>query len=159
VFTGAGRRFEVLSKVNGVTVVDDYAHHPAEITATIKAARTMPQYKRVWAVHQPFTYSRTRTMLDEFAEALSLADKVTLTEIMGGREVNDNDIFSRDLADKIPVCDWLPPSEASASGCLAEFAAVADYVAANARDGDLIITMGCGDVNKVAHMITARLKS
>ncbi|MCL2633619.1 MAG: UDP-N-acetylmuramate--L-alanine ligase [Oscillospiraceae bacterium] len=146
-FTGAGRRFEELAVINGITVVDDYAHHPAEVTAVLKTAKTL-NYKRVWAVHQPFTFSRTYTMLDEFAEALKIADKVTLTEIMGGREVNNYNVFAKDLAEKIPDCDWF-----------STFFEVSEYVSENARDGDLIITMGCGDVNKVAHMIIERLRN
>jgi UDP-N-acetylmuramate--alanine ligase len=146
-FTGAGRRFEVYDCINGITVVDDYAHHPTEITATLKAAKSMKKYKRVYAVHQPFTYSRTKTMLCEFAEALSIADKVTLTEIMGGREVFENDIYAKDLAEKIPDCSWFKT-----------FDEVTDYVVENARTDDLIITLGCGDVNKVAHMIVKKLK-
>ena len=72
---------------NGVTIVDDYAHHPAEIAATLKTAKEM-SFKRVWAVHQPFTYSRTAMLLDEFAKALPSLDRVVLTEIMGSREIS-----------------------------------------------------------------------
>ena len=146
-FGGAGRRFEVLYSENEITVADDYAHHPTEITAVLTAVAGMG-YKRVWAVHQPFTYSRTRTMLNEFAVALSIADKVTLTEIMGGREPNNGDVCATDLACLIPNCKQY-----------ATFGEVVDYVVANAQAGDLIITMGCGDINKVAHMIADRLSS
>ncbi|MDE5853220.1 MAG: UDP-N-acetylmuramate--L-alanine ligase, partial [Oscillospiraceae bacterium] len=83
-FKGAGRRFEFIGEVNGVTVVDDYGHHPAEIEATLKAAKNCG-FKKVWAVHQPFTYSRTKMLMDEFAKVLSIADRVVLTEIMGSR--------------------------------------------------------------------------
>ena len=144
-FPGAQRRFEVLAKVNGITVVDDYAHHPTEITATLKAAKSMG-YDRVWAVHQPFTYSRTKTMLNEFAEALSIADKVTLTEIMGGREVNNNDVFAKDLAALTQNCNWFE-----------SFEEVCAHIVENARNNDLIITLGCGDVNKVAQMIVKNI--
>ncbi|MDR0197351.1 MAG: UDP-N-acetylmuramate--L-alanine ligase [Oscillospiraceae bacterium] len=145
-FTGASRRFERLAVVNNITVADDYAHHPAEIAATLTAAKDM-NFKRVRAVHQPFTYSRTAALADGFAEALSIADEVTLTEIMGGREKNDYNIHSRDLAKKIKGCNLF-----------ATFGETADFVASSAREGDLIITMGCGDVNKVAGMIIDRLK-
>ncbi|MCL2037139.1 MAG: UDP-N-acetylmuramate--L-alanine ligase, partial [Oscillospiraceae bacterium] len=146
-FTGAGRRFEVHAVINGVTVVDDYAHHPAEIAATLKAAKSM-NYKRVWAVHQPFTYSRTKTMLDDFAVSLSIADRVTLTEIMGGREPFNHDIYSEDLSAKIKDCNLF-----------ATFEEVADYVSGNSQCGDLIITLGCGDVNKVAKLIVEKLSA
>ncbi len=145
-FTGSGRRFEVLAEKNGITVVDDYAHHPAEIAATLKAAKAL-DFKRVWAVHQPFTYSRTKLLLDDFAAALQIADVVTLSEIMGSREKNDEfNIYAADLAAKIPGCAWF-----------ATFEEIADFVAANANAGDLIITLGCGDVYKAAQMIIDRL--
>lgn len=146
-FTGSGRRFEVLAEINGITVADDYAHHPTEVEATLKAAKKL-NFNRVWAVHQPFTYSRTKRHLTEFADALQVADCVTLTEIMGSREKNDDyNIYSADLAVLIPGCEWYPT-----------FDEVADAVAAGAKPGDLIITLGCGDVYKVAHRIIARLK-
>lgn len=140
-FNGAMRRFEKLAEVGGVTFVDDYGHHPAEIAATLKAAKDM-SFKRVWVVHQPFTYSRTATLLDEFAEALSIADRVVLTEIMGGREKNTFNISSSDLAAKIDGCVWFPT-----------FEEVARYVVDNVREGDLVITTSCGDVYKVADMM------
>lgn len=144
-FWGAGRRFERLAEINGITVADDYAHHPAEIKATLETAKSM-NFKRVWAVHQPFTYSRTFNLLDEFADVLAIADKVALTEIMGSREKNTYNIYAKDLCDKIQGAVWYPT-----------FEEVADYVAENAQSGDLIITLGCGDVYKVANMIIERL--
>ena len=144
-FHGAQRRFEVLGKFGGITVADDYGHHPTEITATLTAAKKLP-FKRVWAVHQPFTYSRTAMLLDDFAKALSIADRVMLSEIMGSREKNTWNIYAKDLAEKIPGCVWFP-----------EFPEIADYVVAHAEPGDLIITLGCGDVNKCAHMMVEML--
>jgi UDP-N-acetylmuramate--alanine ligase len=150
-FTGAGRRFEIICCVNGVTVADDYAHHPTEITATLKAARSM-DFTRVWAVHQPFTFSRTKTMLSEFARALSIADEITLTEIMAGRETDNHDICSADLVNCIK-------SLQTHTGCnlLGTFEEIAEYVCKNSKAGDLIITLGCGDVNKLSKMIAENL--
>lgn len=145
-FNGAGRRFEKYGEYGGITVVDDYGHHPAEIAATLKTAKKM-NYKRVWAVHQPFTYSRTYTLMDDFAKALSIADKTVLTEIMGSREKNTFNVYAEDLCEKIDGCVWFP-----------EFEQVADYVFNNAKEGDLIITLGCGDVYKVARMICKKLE-
>lgn len=145
-FGGAMRRFERLAEVGGVTVVDDYAHHPAEIAATLKTAKEM-SFKRVWAVHQPFTYSRTAMLLDEFADALSIADRVVLTEIMGSREKNTYDIYSKDLAAKIDGCVWYTGMEE-----------VAQYTADNVQPGDLVITLGCGDIYKAADRIIEILK-
>lgn len=146
-FKGAGRRFEKYGEYNGITVVDDYGHNPTEIAATLRTAKNM-NFKRVWAVHQPFTYSRTYTFLDKFAEALSIADKTVLTEIMGSREKNTLNIYAKDLCEKIEGCVWFP-----------EFEQVAEYVCDNAREGDLIITLGCGDVYKVARMICKKLEN
>ena len=140
-FKGAGRRFEILGSVRGVTVADDYAHHPAELKATLEVAMEMG-YNAVWAVFQPFTYSRTSLLLDDFADALSIPDHVVMSEIMGAREVNTYNIFTRDLAEKIPGSVWF-------SG----FEEIAEYVMANAKEGDLVITLGCGDVYKCAKMI------
>lgn len=146
-FTGAMRRFEKLAEVDGVTFVDDYGHHPAEIAATLKTAKTM-SFKRVWVVHQPFTYSRTAMLIDDFAKALSIADKVVLTEIMGGREKNTYNIYSKDLAAKIDGCVWFPT-----------FEEVAKYVVDRVEPGDLVITTSCGDVYKVADMMIEMMKN
>lgn len=145
-YNGTVRRFERIAEVNGITVADDYAHHPAEVAVTLNTAKKM-SFRRVWAVHQPFTYSRTAMLLDEFADALSIADKVVLTEIMGSREKNTYNIYAKDLADKIDGCVWYPT-----------FEEVANYVADNAESGDLVITLGCGDVYKVAEMIAELLR-
>ena len=146
-YGGTIRRFERIAEVEGITVADDYAHHPAEVEVTLNTAKKM-SFKRVWAVHQPFTYSRTAMLLDEFAQALSVADKVVLTEIMGSREKNTYNIYAKDLSDKIDGCVWY-----------STFEEVAKYVADNAEAGDLIITLGCGDVYKVAEMIAELLKN
>ncbi|MCL2108788.1 MAG: UDP-N-acetylmuramate--L-alanine ligase [Oscillospiraceae bacterium] len=144
-FTGAGRRFERIYCENGITVADDYAHHPAEVEATLKTAKSM-DFKRVWAVHQPFTFTRTRALLDEFGAALSIADKVVLSAIMGGRETNTCGIKAEDLAEKTRN-----------SIVIQDFEGIANYVAENAESGDLIITMGCGDVDKAARLIAQKL--
>lgn len=145
-FTGAMRRFEKLAEEGGVTFVDDYGHHPAEIAATLKTAKAM-SFKRVWCVHQPFTYSRTAMLLDDFVKALSIADKVVLTEIMGSREKNTYNIYSKDLAAKIDGCVWFPT-----------FEEVAEYVVDNVQEGDLVITTSCGDVYKVADMMIEMMR-
>ncbi len=138
-FFGAVRRFERLAEINGITIVDDYAHHPTEVTTLLETAKKM-NFKRVWAVHQPFTYSRTATLLHEFAEALKIADRVVLTEIMGSREKNTYNIYSKDLG-----------AEIDGSVCVETCNDAAEYVAANAEAGDLVITFGCGDVYKAAY--------
>lgn len=140
-FGGVHRRFEILGTVNGVTIADDYAHHPTEIEAVLRAAKEMG-FRQVWAVHQPFTYSRTAMLLDDFARVLSLADHVVLSEIMGSREKNTYNIYAKDLADKIPGAVWFP-----------SFQEIADYVRKNAQAGDFVLTMGCGDIYKCAKIM------
>lgn len=144
-FHGAGRRFEILAKRNGITIADDYAHHPTELTVTLKTAKELP-FRKVWAVFQPFTYSRTAILLDDFAKALSIADHVVMSEIMGAREVNTYDIYTRDLAEKIPGSVWFNT-----------FEEIADYVVEHAQPGDLVITLGCGDVYKAAKLMINKL--
>ncbi|MBR5524555.1 MAG: UDP-N-acetylmuramate--L-alanine ligase [Clostridia bacterium] len=145
-FHGAGRRFEFLGTYGGVTVADDYAHHPTEIAATLEAAKKL-EHNRVWAVHQPFTYSRTARHLTEFAQALSAADVAVISDIMGSREVNQWGVHSTQMTDQMENGVYLPT-----------FTEIADYVAARVQPGDLVITMGGGDVYKCARMIIARLK-
>lgn len=96
------RRFEILGKPCGITVADDFAHHPTELTATLTAAMEMG-FKRVWAVFQPHTYSRTAMLLDDFAKALSIPDKVVMSEILAVREENTYGIYTKDLAEKSPA--------------------------------------------------------
>ena len=140
-FRGAGRRFEILGSVNDVIIADDYAHHPTELAATLKVAMEMG-YRQVWAVFQPFTFSRTKHFLDDFAQALKIPQRVVLSAIMGGREQNTYGIHASDLAAKIPGSLWFET-----------FEEIAEYVLANAAPGDLVITLGCGDVYKCAKMM------
>lgn len=146
-FKGAGRRFEDLGTYNGIDFIDDYAHHPAELKVTLEAAMKMG-YNTVWAVFQPFTYSRTAMHFDEFVDVLKIPDRCVMTEIMGSREVNTYDIYTSQLADKIPNSVWFNTQEE-----------VADYVVKNAKAGDLVLTMGCGDIYKSAFMMIERLKN
>ena len=145
-FKGAGRRFEILDKVNGITIADDYAHHPKELEVTLKTAMNMG-YNRVWAVHQPFTYSRTSMLFDDFVEVLKIPDKCVLTEIMGSREINTYGIYTSQLAEKIPGSVWFNT-----------FDEVAEYVVNNVESGDLVITLGCGDIYKAAKIMIKMLK-
>ena len=137
-FKGMGRRFEVKGECNGAVIVDDYAHHPTELAATLKTARSLG-YQRVIAVHQPFTYSRTKALMQDFADVLRSADQVVLLPVMGSREVDDGSVRSEDLAAKIPgsvVVDGLD--------------AAADWVKAHAGKGELVVCMSCGDLYKAA---------
>ncbi len=140
-FKGAKRRFEIIGKVGGVTIADDYGHHPTELRATLTTAKTL-NFKRVIAVFQPFTYSRTAMLMDDFAEVLRLADKTVLSEIMGSREKNTLGVYSSQLAEKIPGAVWFNT-----------FEEIKDYCLSFAKEGDLVITLGCGDIYKAAKMM------
>ena len=146
-FDGAGRRFERLGAFRGIALADDYAHHPTEIQATLAAAKQLG-YRRVIAVFQPFTFSRTALLKQEFIDALAIADAVILTEIMGSREVNETGITSEDLAAGLQNCT-----------CVHGFDAVVEQVLQTAQSGDLVITMGGGDIYKAAYRIRAALET
>lgn len=145
-FKGAGRRFEMLGEYNGITFADDYAHHPAELKVTLEAAMKM-DYNAVWAVFQPFTYSRTYLLMDDFAEVLKIPTHTVMTEIMGSRERNTYNVYTSQLAEKIPGSVWFDT-----------FEQVSDYIVEHAKAGDLVITLGCGDIYKAARMMIKKLQ-
>jgi len=144
-FCGAGRRFEFLGTHRHVTIADDYAHHPTEISATLSAAKSMG-YQNVWVIFQPFTFSRTERHLDEFIQSLSAADQVILSDIMGSREENSSGITSESITSRINGALYLPT-----------FEEITEHVVSHIKEGDLVLTMGGGDVYKCARMIAARL--
>ena len=144
-FTGVHRRFEILGKPNGITIADDFAHHPTEIKSVLTAASKMG-FNRVIAVFQPHTYSRTADFLDDFAEALSIADITVLSEILAVREINKYNIKSEDLAGKMSSCI-----------CLRTFEEIADCIKKIAKPGDLVLTMGGGNVYVCANLILEKL--
>lgn len=144
-FTGVHRRFEILGNPCGITVADDFAHHPTEITATLTAAMQMG-FNRVWNIFQPHTYSRTAMLLDDFAKALSIVDKAVILEILPVRETNTYNISNVDLGNKVKN-----------SICINTFEEAAKYVIENAKQGDLILTMGGGNVYMCANMIRDKL--
>ena len=146
-FGGVHRRFEILGQFAGVTVADDFAHHPTELTAVLSSAMRMG-YGRVWAVFQPHTYSRTYTFLNDFAEALAIPDHLIMTEILAVREENTYNIHTSDLAAKVPGSVWFD-----------SFDKIAEYVMGNAQPGDLILTLGGGDIYKCANLIVERYQN
>ena len=143
-FRGAGRRFEFYGEVDGFMLADDYAHHPTEIAATLSAAHDL-NYNKVIAVFQPFTFSRTALLKDDFIKALSIADKVILTPIMGSREINTYGISSEDIAVGLDNCT-----------CVKDFGEAVTAIRNIADKGDIVITMGGGDVYKIAHLISGK---
>lgn len=140
-FTGADRRFEYKGTIGGVTIIDDYAHHPTEIRSTLSAAQDYP-HRILWCVFQPHTYSRTRAFLKEFAQALSAADRVVLTDIYAARETDSLGVSSVDLQKEIEKL-----------GCrcfyFSTFDETENFLLENCIKDDLLITMGAGDVHKI----------
>lgn len=137
-YDGTDRRFQYKGSFDGITVIDDYAHHPTEIAATLTTAQNCP-HKTLWCVFQPHTYTRTKAFLKDFAKSLSLADKVILADIYPARETDPGDIHSRDIQ-KLLIDHgkdvWYFPS----------FEEIEDFLKKNCTHGDLLITMGAGDV-------------
>ncbi len=144
-FSGVHRRFEILGTPNNITIADDFAHHPTEIKATLNAAKKMG-FKRIWAIFQPHTFSRTSLLLDDFAISLSIADKIIISEILAVREKNTYNIYSSDLGNKIEN-----------SLCIDTFKEISDFIEKNVHPGDLVLTMGGGNIYECANMILNRL--
>lgn len=142
-FNGAGRRFEYKGKYNGADVYDDYAHHPGELQALLDAAEPLG-YKRVIAVFQPHTYSRTKALFSDFVEQLRRPDLAILAEIYAAREKNTIGISSRDMVPEIPGAQYY-----------ASFDEILEALRAAAAPGDLILTIGAGDIYKVGERLVA----
>ena len=140
-FRGVGRRFEVRGEVNGVTIVDDYGHHPTEIKATLAGARNRYPGQTIWAVLQPHTYSRTKTLLAEFATAFADADHVIVTAIFASRERDTLGISNQNV-----VAKMIHP-DARAIDALSN---VVEYLRGHTRPGDVVITFSAGDANKIS---------
>ncbi|MBQ7160767.1 MAG: UDP-N-acetylmuramate--L-alanine ligase [Clostridia bacterium] len=141
-FKGAHRRMERVGSYNGIEIYDDYAHHPKEIKTTLEGA-SRQGYERVWCIFQPHTYSRTAGLFDEFSRAFGDADRLILADIYSARETNTFGISSEDLA------------KAAGNGAiyLPSFEEIENYIRENARPGDLILTMGAGDVYKIGQAL------
>ncbi|WP_124067907.1 UDP-N-acetylmuramate--L-alanine ligase [Clostridium sp. E02] len=144
-FTGTNRRFEKKGEISGITIIDDYAHHPQEIKATIETAKHYP-HEKLWVVFQPHTYTRTKAFLDDFAEALSLADEVILADIYAARETNDLGISSMDIVEKIE-------KKGGKAHYITSFDEIESFILENCIHGDLLITMGAGDIVKVGEKL------
>ena len=144
-YTGTNRRFEKKGVLKGITIIDDYAHHPQEIEATLKTARNYP-HKRIWCIFQPHTYTRTKSLLPQFAEALSLADCVVLAEIYAARETDTLGVSSGDIASILE-------EKGNAVWYLPTFDEIENFILENCTQGDLLITMGAGDVVKIGEAL------
>ena len=147
-FHGTNRRFQYKGEIGGVTIIDDYAHHPTEIEATLHAAKNYP-HQKVWCVFQPHTYTRTKALLPEFAKALTLADHVVLADIYAARETDNLGISSQDLQKQIQElgtpCEYFPT-----------FDEIESFLLKSCAHGDLLITMGAGDVVNIGEHLLGK---
>jgi UDP-N-acetylmuramate--alanine ligase len=151
-FSGVDRRFQFKGRVNGVTVIDDYGHHPTEIRATLAAARQCG-YRRIHAIFQPHRYTRTQLLLDEFARAFNDADTISVLDIYAASEAPIPGVTGRHLAERIAN------DGNHHSSYVASFAEAAERIAKSAHSGDLILTLGAGNVSQVGPMILDQLEA
>jgi len=142
-FSGTGRRFEILGHPGGITLIDDYGHHPTEIAATLQAARSRYPERRIWAIWQPHTFSRTQTLAEAFVEALSLADRVIVLKIYAAREENPGYSAER-------IAEALPAGKAD---YLADFSAAVGFLQANLESNDVAIFFSAGDATEVSQAV------
>ena len=148
-YQGTGRRFQVLGEAGGVTVIDDYAHHPTEIRATLAAARARYPERPLWVVWQPHTYSRTRTLLDDFAHAFGDADHVLVTAVYAAREAQPRDGFSAEQ-----VVAAMPHPDVRLVPGLGQ---VQEHLLAHLRAGDVLLVLSAGDADQVSAAVLAQL--
>lgn len=150
-FAGTGRRFELHGTVGGVSVYDDYAHHPTEVAAALSAARTVVGSGRIIAVHQPHLYSRTRLFAKEFAEVLEqFADETVVLDVYGAREDPEPGVTGALVSERF--------EDASHVAYVPDWQEAADHTARIARDGDFVITLGCGDVYRIVPQLLGSLE-
>ena len=147
-FTGTDRRFELKGSFNGVTVIDDYAHHPTEIAATLSAAENYP-HKTLWCVFQPHTYTRTKSLFDDFVKALSKADRLVMAEIYPARETDTLGMSSKLIAEAVNNM----AGAVDKALYFPSFGEIEDFLIKNCSPGDLVITMGAGDVHLIGEEI------
>ena len=147
-FHGIERRFEIVADRNGITLIDDYAHHPTEIRATLKAAREYFPERKIWAVWQPHTFSRTQSLLKEFSESFGDADEVIITDIFAARETYSG----------FGIVDVMRSVRHPSVHHLGTNADVAAYLAENLKTGDVVVTLSAGDANRAAPMALEMLK-
>jgi UDP-N-acetylmuramate--alanine ligase len=145
-FSGTGRRFQFIDEVDGVAAVDDYAHHPSEIRATLSAARQRFPGRNVWAVWQPHTYSRTKELFDDFLSAFGEADHVIVTEVFPAREIPDPNFSAASIVRAMNHEDAV---------FLADLSAVSDHLLTRLRSGDVLIVLSAGDANQVIEQFLA----
>jgi UDP-N-acetylmuramate--alanine ligase len=148
-YRGVGRRFETKGEESGVTVIDDYAHHPSELQVTLRAARERFGDRRIWAVFQPHTYSRTKALMEDFRLSFVAADKIVILDIYASRETDSLGVSSADLI-------RLLPNGTLAGGLPAD---TVDLLSNQVRAGDVVLTLGAGDITSVGPQLLDRLRA
>jgi UDP-N-acetylmuramate--alanine ligase len=152
-FTGVRRRFDLIGEVDGVTIVDDYAHHPTEVAATLAAAGGLG-YGLVWALFQPHRYSRTQALAEEFGGSFADADRVVLMDVYSAGEAPIPGVSGKTLLDSL--LRWRPRAHAA---YLPHRTDLVPYLLSRVRPGDLVLTMGAGDVTGVGPEVAAALRA
>jgi UDP-N-acetylmuramate--alanine ligase len=152
-FSGVRRRFDVVAEVDGVTVVDDYAHHPTEVSATLAAAAGLG-FRRVWALFQPHRYSRTEAFGAEFGDSFSAANRVVLMDVYSAGEAPIPGVSGKTILDALLARD-----RRARAAYLPHRSDVVPYIADRVRPGDLVLTMGAGDVTAIGPELVAALRS
>ena len=145
-FTGAHRRLEYKGSYNNISVYDDYAHHPTEIKATCNALYNK-KFNKAWVIFQPHTYSRTKNLLNEFAESLSNFDNIIITDIYAARETNIYGVSSKDIVNR------LNSSRKANCEYISNFEDIVKFIKEHAKPNDIILTLGAGDVTNIGPMI------
>jgi UDP-N-acetylmuramate--alanine ligase len=147
-FSGTGRRFDIQGVARGITVIDDYAHHPTEIRSTLSAARCRYPDSQIWAVWQPHTYSRTRELMHDFETSFNDCDHVIVTEIYASRE-RHQDFSSREVVRQMQHADvrQIPSLDGAA-----------DYLKSHLQSGDVLLVLSAGDANQISRDVLAYLK-
>lgn len=149
-FNGTKRRFELQGEIAGITVIDDYAHHPTEIRATLSAARNRYPGRKLWAVWQPHTYSRTRTLLNDYLNSFESADHVLVTEVYAAREQNDEEFSSQQVVQDIvhPDARFMENNQQAT-----------DYLLNNLQRGDVLVVLSAGDADQISRDIVVSLSN
>ena len=147
-FTGTNRRFEYKGEKNGFTIIDDYAHHPTEIQASLTAAANYP-HKEIWCVFQPHTFTRTKALFDEFVDALTHADHIVMADIYAARETDTLGVSSEQIAEALKT-------KGVDAYYLPSFEAIEDFLLEHCQKGDMLITMGAGDVVNIGESLLKR---
>lgn len=151
-YNGIDRRFQFIGNFNNMSIIDDYGHHPNEIKATLDAAKNI-KHNKIWTIFQPHTYTRTLSLFDEFAKSFINSDNIIITDIYAAREKDTGVTSSKALLEKIKKSSLYKPLKDKHILYLKTFEEIVEYIKMNGEENDIVITMGAGDINKVAELL------